>query len=362
LKVLGGIEGRLKEIEGERQPGRSSLGSSSAILTRMDNEEPPLTNSEFYDLHEELLKVTQEGGDDATDNETQDQSTGKRSRKECEDLFAKHARRRKLTSGEMRDWLDRRKPSLRRRSVSDLGLSVTSPEDTELLPPEEYSKMASIWGEFQGDLREQQKIWQKIEISMNDYDLSEMQSWIECNVKPNLVLWIRDSPLPDPMIGTAFLCLYLCTLMSMFPVLHITFAVEMTLDKSDHTRLLEMTKNSGITIPSDDDTICFQLTVRSDMYRVCYQSTWDVMSAYIREQLKTPRPMRDGEVISMLHGDSELISYYQRKPDCERIDGKTDLVLTAVVLATKMDSTNPPMILAIDIIQMTMLVVPELDA
>jgi len=334
----------------------------------MDNEEPPLTNSEFYDLHEELQQVTQERGDDATDatdNETQDESTmskKRRSRKECEELFAKHARRRKLTTGEMRDWLDRRKPSQRRRrSVSDLGLTVTSPEDTELLPPEEYSKMKSIWGEFQGDLREQQQIWKKIESSMNDYDLSEIQTWIESNVNPNLVLWIRDSPLPEPMIGTAFLCLYLCTLMSMFPVLHSTTAVEMTLDKSDHTRLLEMTRNSGVTIPSDDDTICFQLTVRSDIYRVCYQSTWDVMAAYIQDQLQTPRPMRNGEVISMLHGDGELISYYQRKPDCERLDGKTDLVLTAVVLATKKNPTNPSMILAIDIIQMTMLVVPELD-
>jgi hypothetical protein len=309
-----------------------------------------LTNEDFDILQQHI------DGDDSLPIESTLQSSEpkrtRRSKKELETIFAKYAIKRKLSPEEMASFIARRRRKPKIES-SNNSYAVTLEADKD--PTAEEAAVAR--------LLDQRVSFIELGDVVSSYDLDALQTWFEKNLAENCAFQPRDVERLPKMRGSIYFCLYVCVVMSVFPVCALNFNVKPLpiMDAHEvHQRLIDFVQDTTLSSHSSvslSNTTAMTVDVDFTGQRIFYQSIWDLMADYIEKRLDQSRPLRSCEVHEMLHGDESVTTNFDRNPDDMREDGLTQLKLCLHILVDNISS----LICGIEVVSCAVIVCPELD-
>jgi len=284
----------------------------------------------------EESKTTEEGGP-----RSHKEKYTRRSRREVAEFFSKNAAKRKLSSQEMADFLESRKR--KKRASPNLFEDPTTGATTTNI------------------LQHQRKVWGRLCLLVNSYDLDGLQEWLSCMSATMAFRVLETDKLPDPMVGNICFAFYIAVALGAFPACSLESDVSGDAPEEEtHVRLLAWAQQSAspaFSFLSLERTSCFRLQVKFDGLRICFHSLWDVMASAMQNLLSAPRPLSGNEMHEFLHGDDSIYSDFIRESDESRSDGQTVLNVVMDILI----DNETTLIVGIELIKCEVLTCPPLD-
>jgi len=143
-----------------------------------------------------------------------------------------------------------------------------------------------------------------------------------------------------------------------------SFDVRFVTNVEEHRKMVEWANEVSEPLRDSraltlEKTFLLEINALFEGYRIYYQSLWDVLQDFITKRIHELAPGEVGPTLvdEFMHGPSSVMSSYDRKPDGERLDGKTTLNFRIHVLGDSVLNK----VFVFDIVECTVIQCPELE-